>query len=104
MKNQINKKFSDLNFFRHSSGRAKHKGWIIEMLFTVAITNFNPRIRNNKFFDGTSDGKKFSKTSNRWTGSQRFMRRRNPLDNNGEIPKYSKKIKPNRKMSHELHY
>ena len=64
MKNQIKKNFSDLNFFRHSSRRAKHKGRTIEILFAVAITNFNPRFRN-KFFDGTSDGKKFSKTSNR---------------------------------------
>ena len=49
--------------------------------------SFSPRYRNDRFFDRTNDGRKFSKNSDRSNESQGFGRRTNPLDKNGEISK-----------------
>ena len=40
--------------------------------------SFNARYRNNRFFDRTNGGRKFSKNLNRSTGNQGFVRKTNP--------------------------
>ena len=40
--------------------------------------SFNPRYRNNRVFDRTNGGRKFSKNLDRPTGSQEFVRKTNP--------------------------
>ena len=47
--------------------------------------SFNTRYRNNRFFDRTSDSKKFSKNSDRSADSQGFTRKTNPFNKNFEI-------------------
>ena len=43
-------------------------------------SDFNPRYRNNWFFENTNDNKKFNENSDRLTDSQGFMTKTNLLD------------------------
>ena len=75
----IEKVFSDLINFsgtvQDEQRRRKKRG------------SFNSRYRNNRFFDRTNDGRKFSKNLDRSTDNQGYVRKTNLLDKNGEISK-----------------